>query len=95
MNRKFLSILLIVAFATSLLLSVTFLVFKLYQKEQEDYIKNKQKLEQLDALIGKRVILDRDTFTIISYSILFNEVTLSNGRKVDIRYIEKPGIFIK
>lgn len=92
MNRKFLSILLIVAFAASIVLSVTFLVFELYQKEQEDYIKSKQKLE---ALIGKRVVLDRDTFTIISYSILFNEITLSNGRKVDIRYIEKPGVFIK
>lgn len=95
MNRKFLSILLIVAFAASLLFSVALLILKLYKKEQENYIKNKQKLEQLDGLIGNRIVLDRDTFTIISYSILFNEITLSNGRKVDIRYIEKPGVFIK
>lgn len=95
MNRKHLSNLLIVAFAASIVLSLTFVVFRLYQKKQEEYIKNKQKLEQLNALIGKRVILDRDTLTIINYSILFNEITLSNGRKVDIRYIEKPGVFIK
>lgn len=95
MNRKFLSILLIVAFAASLLFSVALLILKLHKKGQENYIKNKQKLEQLDGLIGNRIVLDRDTFTIISYSILFNEITLSNGRKVDIRYIEKPGVFIK
>ena len=48
MNRKFLSILLIVAFAASIVLSVTFLVFELYQKEQEDYIKSKQKYLKSD-----------------------------------------------
>ncbi len=43
----------------------------------------------LENNIGKKVIIDNDTLTIVNYSLIKGEYTLSNGTKIDKSYHKK------
>lgn len=38
--------------------------------------------------VGRKLVLDKDTLTIIDYSLLETNYTLSNGKKVGFDYVE-------
>lgn len=41
-----------------------------------------------DSHIGRKVILDKDTLTVTTYSELYETYTLSNGAKIDFKLYE-------
>ena len=51
---------------------------------QNNYQRNKQKFE---IKIGEQFILDKDTLTIVNYSMFSETFTLSDGRKVSASLI--------
>lgn len=42
-----------------------------------------------DNMVGKKVLIDKDSLTIVDYSILHETYTLSNGKTVSIKLIKK------
>jgi len=50
------------------------------KKDHEDTYEN---------MVGKKILLDKDSVTIIDYSILHETYTLSNGKTISIKLIKK------
>lgn len=42
-----------------------------------------------DNMVGKKVLIEKDSLTIVDYSILHETYTLSNGKTVSIKLIKK------
>lgn len=51
--------------------------------------KESDKYDARKELIGKRVVIDRDTLTITDYNYLKGNYTLSNGVKIDAKFVSK------
>lgn len=45
--------------------------------------------ETYENMVGKKILLDKDSITIIDYSILHETYTLSNGKTVSVKLIKK------
>jgi uncharacterized membrane protein YraQ (UPF0718 family) len=50
-------------------------------------IDNKKK--DLQSYVGKTVVVGKDTLTIVNYSMVFENFTLSNGTKVDEQFVKQ------
>ena len=42
-----------------------------------------------EELLGKRILIDKDTLTIVSYSVVYGTGKLSNGEEVDLELAKK------
>lgn len=70
----------IIGFIMYVLVSSFFVIFfTKIEKEKDSY----------ERYIGKKMILDKDTLTIINYSIISETFTLSNGQKVTYKLVSK------
>ncbi len=65
----------------------------LHQANEKITKNNKKQLEEytdgVESILGSKVIIDKDTLTIIDYSIFSQNYTLSNGSKISFKLIEK------
>jgi len=48
----------------------------------------REKNEEIKELVGKQVIIQKDTLVVIDYSLLDNTYTLSNGIDYDIDFVK-------
>jgi len=90
-SRQNLAIAVIALFALSIILALSIAMIGKSKQQELEY---QERINGLNSLIGKKLILDKDTLTIIDYSIIFDNVTLSNGTKVDLLYTTRPGKLI-
>lgn len=63
-----------------------YLIFSSVDEIKSEYSKAENSIKKE---VGKKVILEKDTLTIIDYSILNDTYTLSNGVKVSFELVEK------
>lgn len=49
----------------------------------------KEHEETYDNMVGKKVLIDKDSLTVVDYSIIHETYTLSNGKTVSIKLIKK------
>ena len=77
----------IVNFALFLSLMGLVILFSIAVKDCLGEIETK--LETYDSMVGKKVVLNQDTLMIIDYSVMNNSLTLEDGRKVNIKLLDK------
>ena len=64
----------------------TVLMFMTSNSLENIYKREKSKIE---ANIGEKVVIEKDTLVIVDYSFLESNYTLSDGRKVSFELIKK------
>jgi hypothetical protein len=68
----------------ALLISACITVFLLV----DSMVKNTEKLKsKYKSEIGKKIVIDNDTVTIVNYSIITESFTLSNNKTIDCSFI--------
>ncbi len=50
---------------------------------------SKEHEETYDNMVGKKVLIDKDSLTVVDYSIIHETYTLSNGKTVSIKLFKK------
>ena len=54
----------------------------------DDVVKNIKQSPYIEAM-GKMVVIDKDTLSVVNYNTWKNELYLSNGTKIDFDYYKK------
>lgn len=62
------------------------MLFDIIFEEGDRILENHKK--EYKAFIGQKVILNHDTLLIVDYSIVNNNLTLSNGMKIDTALVK-------
>ncbi len=68
---------------------VGILAEKIFDEAKKSGNEIQNELDSIKDKIGKRIVLEKDTFLILDYSFLKSNYTLSNGTEVSFELIEK------
>jgi hypothetical protein len=71
--------------AAFIVIILALVVFGIVMAARRSY---KEKQEYTSHL-GQKVVVDKDTLTVVDYSTWFETYTLSNGQKISIDYFKK------
>lgn len=76
----------VILYLLALVASVCFFIYGVF-KMGSDLSDDHEK--KYTNMVGKRVLIDKDSVMIVDYSILHETYTLSNGKTVSINLIKK------
>lgn len=70
---------------TDIIIFIIFWIFLVYIFSSDGYEKSKRKY---DSYLNKECVIKKDTFLIIDYSIINNNLILNNGTTVNVNVID-------